>query len=71
MEKEMVRINTRISSVANDWLDNRAAETGLSKSALVMLAVESYIQQTQVVKSMADMNSLMEKLEAIENRLAK
>lgn len=71
MEKEMVRINTRISSYANEWLDARARETGLSKSALVMIAVENYMQQTDAMKSMNDMNVLLSKLEEIENRLPK
>lgn len=68
-EKEMVRINTRISSVMNDWLDERSKETGLSKSAIVMLAVENYYSQTEVMKNMANMAYLMDKLEQIESRL--
>ena len=71
MEKDMVRINTRISSYANEWLDNRAKETGLSKSALVMIAVENYMQQTDAMKSMSDMSILLTKLEQIENKLPK
>ena len=70
MEKDMVRINTRISSYANEWLDTRAQETGLSKSALVMLAVENYIQQTQAMQGMNDMTVLLTKLEQIEKRLS-
>ena len=71
MEKDMVRIDTRISSYANEWLDNRAKETGLSKSALVMIAVENYMQQTDAMKSMSDMSILLTKLEQIENKLPK
>lgn len=69
MEKEMVRINTRISSYANEWLDSRAKETGLSKSSLVMLAVEQYIQQVDAMKSMSDVSVLLSRLEEIERRL--
>ena len=70
MEKDMVRINTRISSYANKWLDTRAQETGLSKSALVMIAVENYIQQNQAMETMKDMGALFVKLEEIEKKLA-
>ena len=71
MEKEnsMVRINTRISKKANEWLDNQSAETGIPKSTLVLLAIENYIQQKEVMEKMSDMTVLMEKLNAIENKL--
>ena len=71
MEKEMVRINTRISSYANEWLDKRAIETGLSKSAMVMLAIENYIQQTEAMKSMGDMNEILKKIEELGEKMAK
>lgn len=71
MEKEnsMVRINTRISKKANEWLDNQSKETGIPKSTLVLLAIENYIQQKEVMEKMSDMTVLMEKLNAIENKL--
>lgn len=69
MEKEMVRINTRISTEANEWLDERSFETGMSKSALVMLAVESYKQQTIAMRNMGNMAEIYNKLEQIEKQL--
>lgn len=51
MEKP-VRINTRISERANDWLDKKSKEMAISKSALVAVAVENYIKETEVVYSM-------------------
>jgi len=39
---EMVRINTRISKSANEWLDKRSDETGIPKSTLIFLAIENY-----------------------------
>lgn len=71
MEKEngMVRINTRISQNANEWLDNKSKETGIPKSTLVLLAIENYIQQKEVMEKMSDMTVLMEKLNAIESKL--
>jgi len=68
---EMMRINTRISSTLNDWLDEQSNETGLPKSTLVMLALENYWQQKEVMKSMSDMGSIMDKLEQLEVKIEK
>lgn len=45
----LVRVNTRISKQINDWLDNKSKMTGVPKSALIHLALESHIQQQTVV----------------------
>lgn len=66
---EMVRVNTRISSTLNEWLDKRSANTGMPKSTIVMLALEEYRKQEEVIESMADMNSVMEKLQQLERKL--
>ena len=72
VEKDgMVRINTRISQKANEWLDKESAISGIPKSTLVLLAVENYIQQKEVMAQMADMGELMRKLEAIERKIEK
>ena len=68
---EMVRVNTRISSTLNEWLDKESNETGVPKSTLVMLALENYYQQREVIKSMSDMGAIMEKLEHIEKQIQK
>lgn len=68
---EIVRVNTRISKTLNDWLDKRSKETGYSKSALVMLAIENYYQQTEVVKRMGDMATIYQELQEIKDKLGK
>jgi len=65
----MVRVNTRISSTLNDWLDKESKLTGVPKSTLVMLALENYYQQREVIKSMSDMGAIMKKLEHIEKQI--
>lgn len=65
----MVRVNTRISKQANDWLDNQSATSGIPKSTLILLAIENYIQQKEVMERMSDMTELMQKLNAIEDKL--
>lgn len=58
-----VRINTRISHLQNEWLDRRSAETSLSKSALVAIAVENYMNQVEVMENIKDLIERMERLE--------
>lgn len=65
-EKEMVRVNTRISKTLNDWLDEESAKTGLSKSSLIMMAAENYRKEKEVMASMADMGHLMTTLERLQ-----
>lgn len=66
---EMVRVNTRISSTLNDWLDKLSEETGTPKSTLVMLALENFQREKEVMKSMSDMGAIMEKLVEIEKKV--
>jgi len=68
---EMVRVNTRISKTLNDWLDKESGETGVPKSTIVMLALETYYQQREVVKNMTDLTAIYQKLEQIESRIQK
>jgi predicted DNA-binding protein len=68
---EMVRVNTRISKTINDWLDEQSKETGVPKSTIVMLALENYYREKEMMKRMADMGAILEKLETIEDELAK
>lgn len=42
-ESETVRVNCRIGSIENLWLDAESKRTGVSKSALIQMAVEAYI----------------------------
>jgi len=61
--EQLVRINTRISSALNDWLDSTSLETGLSKSAIVMMAVEQYKMQSQALTTMDEVLKRLKKLE--------
>lgn len=61
----MVRVNTRISKKANDWLDNESKITGLPKSTLILLAIENYIQQKNAEGYIGDLNVLVKRLEEL------
>lgn len=68
-QREMVRVNTRISMTANKWLDEYSAETGLPKSTIIMMAIEDYIKQKDVIERMGNMSELYKKLEEIEKKI--
>jgi len=60
------RVNARISKKINDWLDKKSAETGISKSALIYLALENYVQQQETMDTMA---LLLQKLEDLDKKI--
>lgn len=66
LKREMVRVNTRISEKANNWLDKESNNTGLPKSTLILLAVENYIQQKEAMSMMGDMGQVVDKLNELE-----
>lgn len=69
VESVMFRINTRIGQKQNKWLDRESEETGISKSGLVAMALDQYIQQKDAVEAMNNMHDLYNKLADIENEL--
>lgn len=66
---EMVRINTRISATANEWLDNESKITGLPKSTIVMMAIDNFIREKEAFVRMADMGEIVAKLEQLEKTI--
>ena len=66
---EMFRVNTRISCQANEWLDKRSEDSGVPKSTLIMLAIENYMQQTEVMNRMADFGELVAVIERLESKV--
>lgn len=66
---KMVRVNTRISSTLNNWLDEESKQTGVPKSTLVMLSLENFFKEREVIRRMADLGTVMEKLNDIEMQI--
>lgn len=65
----MMRVNTRVSKETNDWLDEKSRLSGVSKSALINFAVESYIEQKEIMSKMTDMNQLVQAIERLERKV--
>ena len=47
------RVNIRVATWVNDWFDNKARESGISKSALMAMALNEYIDQKESLKAMS------------------
>lgn len=65
-KSEMVRVNTRISEELNDWLNRESERSGLSKSAIMMMATENYRREKEAFGMMSDMGELVAKIENLE-----
>lgn len=63
---EMVRVNTRISSTLNGWLDEQTEKTGIPKSTIIHLALEQYVNQKDAIDTMGLM---LKKLEELDKKL--
>jgi len=63
---EAVRVNTRISKQANEWLDSRSSDSGIPKSTLILLAIENYIREQEAFTHMGTLNDLLHKVEGLE-----
>lgn len=58
---ELKRLNVRVRSEMHEWLKVQAEERGLSINAMVILALETYMMQQQVIPNIGGL------LEAYKN----
>ncbi len=69
MAAEMVRVNTRISTEINDWLDDYSARTGVPKSTIIHMALENYIMQKRAIDSLEAATQRLNKLDHVIEKL--
>lgn len=71
---DMTRVNTRISREVNAWLDERSKTTGVPKSTIIHLALETYMTQSRQLSalelSQGTLTVLLDKVEKIEKKLS-
>jgi len=60
---DLVRVNTRIGVHHNEWLDKESERTGVSKSSLIQLAIDSYKMQNEVIYTLDQMTKKIDSLE--------
>lgn len=58
-----VRVGMRISSDTNKWLDNKSYELGMTKSALLTMAVENFRKESDAMTYIPTMLSKLEQEE--------
>ena len=69
---EMIRVTTRINTQLNDWFDARSEETGIPKSTLVFMALDTHVQQQKAMESMRDINKfqlLMDEMDKLKEEI--
>ena len=64
---ELKRLNARVRVELHEWLQKSAEDRGLTMNAMIILALETYLQQQQVLPILPQ---LMKQFE-IENREGK
>lgn len=60
----MPRININVSDEMKQYFEQKSKETGVSQSALMVMAMSEYLDQK---KAMNSMNTLLEELKKNEN----
>lgn len=65
----MARINVAIADELNEWLANRSKEMHISKTALVNLALEQYMNSYKVISKSDGIGELVKKMAGIEKAL--
>lgn len=65
------RLNVRVSGEVNDFLEKRSEESGLSKTSLVQIALESYMQTYKATNSLDDLADLSDKLTQVLEKIEK
>lgn len=51
----MKRINLRVSDEMNDYLEAKAEKSGLTKNAVIIMALENYATQQSMLPHIGDM----------------
>lgn len=63
---EMVRVNARVSTTVNDWLDEYSEKSGMPKSTIIFLAVEQFKRDHDALAGMQNINSIVERLDQLQ-----
>ena len=65
----MAKLNINISDNLMEWLDMRAKEIHVTKTALVYLALEQYMQSHIVISQTDGIGELVKKMQAVQKAL--
>lgn len=66
--KNVIRVNIRVSQKIKKYFEDKSSETGVAQSALMALALEEYIDQKAVLAfTSTGAKDLLEKIESLKN----
>lgn len=65
----MARLNVAVADELNEWLAYRSKEMHISKTALVNLALEQYMNSYKVISQADGIGELVKKMQEIEKAL--
>jgi hypothetical protein len=61
-KRDLIRLNTNITSELNDWLNAESERLGLTKSTVVIMALSHYKDQKSAIEKMPELLSGLDKL---------
>lgn len=64
---EMVRISARVNTQLLEWFDTKSKETGIPKSTLIFMALDTHVQQQKAMDTMKDLNKLQMIIDEVDN----
>lgn len=67
----MQRFNMKLTDDLHVYFKSESERTGVSMASLIVLALESYVQERQAVKLMKDMPDLFEQLKKFQEMQSK
>lgn len=67
----MARLNVAVADDLNDWLDTRSKEMHISKTALVNLALEQYMQSQILLRKDKGISDFLDEMQKLTKALDK
>lgn len=61
-----MRVNVNVSDRINDWFEVKAKELGVSKSAMMCMALNEYIDQKEGLSSFSSFKTILEQQNKVE-----
>lgn len=61
-----MRVNINVSDKINKWFEDKGKELGVSKSALMCMAMNEYIDQKEAMVSFSNIQEFMAQVERLK-----
>lgn len=62
----MKRINMNISSELVEWFDKKSSEIGVSRTALMSMAMYQYMEQRENIKALENFQIILDRVEKMD-----